>query len=222
LNLVLLIAHACNEASRVPGESVRRKTLTLSGLGLAAWLTGCGQNTPASPPEGSFYSNFKGLQLHDQDGQALHWQQWQGHLVLVNFVYTGCSTVCPVQTAALVEMGKRLPADLRGRVKRLSVSLDPLHDSAAVLKAYAQRLGADQPGWRFATGRPEDIERLSSTLALFRPGPDVRRPDDHSTALWLVDAAGMLRFRYSGNPPDVDRLVRELGQLDRLGTAPPA
>jgi hypothetical protein len=31
LNLVLLIAHACNEASRVPGESVRRKTLTLSG-----------------------------------------------------------------------------------------------------------------------------------------------------------------------------------------------
>lgn len=204
------------------GAWSRRRLGAASLLGLAAWLTGCGQATPASPPEGSFFSNFKGLQLQDQDGQALRWQQWQGHLVLVNFVYTGCSTVCPMQTAALVDMGQRLPADLRGRVKLLSVSLDPLHDSPAVLKAFAQRLGADQPAWRFATGRPEDIERLSGALALFRPGPDVRKPDDHSTALWLVDPAGMLRFRYSGNPPDVDRLVRELGQLDRLGTAPPA
>lgn len=210
-----------------PGASTwsRRRLCTAAVAGLAACLTGCGQATSATPthaPAGSFYSNFNGLQLQDQDGQALRWQQLQGKFLLVNFVYTGCSAVCPVQTRTLVELRERLPAPLRVRVGLLSISLDPLHDSAEVLKAYARRLGADVPAWRFATGRPEDIEHLSSTLALFRPGPDVRKPDDHSTALWLVDPAGQLRFRYNGNPPDVDRLVRELGVLERMAALPKA
>lgn len=170
----------------------------------------------AAPTEGSFWANFEGMALVDQDGRPLRTERLAGHLVLVNFVFTGCSTVCPMQTRALAELQERLPATLRKRVRLLSISLDPLTDSPAALKAFAERMGADLSSWRFATGRHEDIERLSEALRLFRPDSNLKKPDDHSTALWLVDAHGELRMRYSGNPPDIPRLLRELPALDRL------
>jgi protein SCO1/2 len=105
-------------------------------------------------------------------------------------------------------------------VHLLSVSLDPLNDSPQVLRSFAKRMGADLSGWTFATGRPEDVEKLSDALRLFRPGTDVRKPEEHNTALWLVDAQGQLRMRYSGNPPDVQRLLRELPELDKLSHRP--
>jgi len=195
-----------------------RRALLVCALGI-----GGGGNlaraAPEAPRADSFYSNFRGMKLIDQDGRPLAWQALQGRFVLVNFVFTGCSTICPMQTRALVDMHQRLTAGLRPKVRQLSISLDPLSDSPEVLKAFARRMGADLPHWRFATGRPEDIERLADSLKLFRPGPDTRKPDDHSTALWLVDPAGMLRFRYSGNPPDAARLVREIGVLDQMRSA---
>ena len=185
---------------------------------LAALATAGAMPVLAAPTPGStsFYANFQGLQLKDHDGRAVQPAQWLGRLVLVNFVYTGCSTVCPMQTRALAEMQRQLPAPLRPRVRQLSISLDPQTDTPQALREFALRMGADLRTWCFATGRPQDVERLAEALRLFRPGPDVRKPDDHSTALWLVDAQGALRMRYSGNPPDVPRLLREMTALDQM------
>ena len=57
------------------------------------------------------------------------------------------------------------------------------------------------------------LDRLAQSLVLFRPNPGAKQPDDHNTSLWLVDAQGELRMRYSGNPPDVPRLLREMTLL---------
>ena len=187
--------------------------------GTAAAATGA---AAAKSPAGSFYANFDGLQLTDQDGRRFNAAQLKGQFALVNFVYTGCSTTCPLQTQALAQLPGQLAPALRDRLRLLSVSLDPLSDSPPVLKAFAKRMGADQPRWRFVTGRPADTERLSDALRLFRPGPDVRKPDEHSTAVWLIDPQGQLRMRYSGNPPDLPRLVRELTALDGMLKRAPA
>ncbi len=167
-----------------------------------------------------FAANFGGMKLLDQDGRPLDLTRWSGRIVLINFVYTGCSTSCPIQTRALADMQRQLPGSLRSRVQLLSVSLDPLQDTPAALKDFAKRMGADLSNWRFATGRPQDVERLSQALRLFRPGAEVRKPEEHSTALWLVDPKGELRMRYAGNPPDVPRLLREIAALDALMNAP--
>ncbi|MDH4391532.1 MAG: SCO family protein [Aquabacterium sp.] len=187
-------------------------------MGAAA---GPAKPAPADATPG-FFDNFRGITLRDQDNKPLRTAQFNSKLVLVHFVFTGCSTTCPIQTRALADMQAQLAPALRRQVQLLSVSLDPLHDSPQVLKAYAQRMGADESGWRFATGRPPDIERVSDALRLFRPGPQARKLDDHSTALWLVDATGQLRMRYSGNPVDVPRLLRELAALAALPQAPKA
>lgn len=197
-----------------PTTLLLRRTLLCGCLAAA-----CGPIAAQPVAPASFYANFQGLKLKDQEGRPLDVASLRGRLVLVNFVFTGCSTVCPVQTRALAEMQRQLPPALRPRVHLLSVSLDPLQDTPQALKGFATRMGADLAGWTFVTGRPQDIERLAHTLRLFRPEPGVRKPDDHSTALWLIDAKGDMRMRYGGNPPDVPRLLRELATLDQLEKA---
>lgn len=190
-------------------------------VGLAVWPWPAAAKPPAdNPPVGSFYANFQGARLLDQDGRPFDAARLEGRIVLVNFIFTGCSTVCPLQTRALGEVQRQLSPALRSRVRLLSVSLDPLGDTPPALKRFAQRMEVDLSGWTFVTGRPQDIERISDALRLYRPEKDVRKPDDHSTALWLVDPKGSLRIRYNGSPPDVNRLVREIGALDALLQAP--
>lgn len=174
-----------------------------------------GRAAAAGAPDG-FARNFDGLRLLDQEGRGFSFERLAGRVLLVNFIFTGCSAVCPVQTRALVEVLAGLPPAVRAGVHFVSVSLDPLSDTPAVLKAYAQRLGADLARWSFVTGPPGDIDQVSARLRLFRPEAGARRPDDHTATLWLVDARGRLMQRLQGNPPEARRLKEELAALQRL------
>ena len=160
-----------------------------------------------------FLAHFQGMQLVDQDGKAWQADRVRGQMLVVNFVFTACSSTCPVQTQALVQVQQQLPARLQGQVQWLSVSLDPLSDTPKSLKTFAKRFGADTRLWSFITGRPRDIERLAEALWLFRSGKKKDQLDDHSTSLWLVDAQGALRLRLGGNPPQAAPLIQALSQL---------
>jgi cytochrome oxidase Cu insertion factor (SCO1/SenC/PrrC family) len=161
-----------------------------------------------------FASNFAGTSLRDQDGRAFSFKPLLGKVLLVNFVFTGCSTVCPLQTRALAEVLQTLPAAVRSGVRFVSVSLDPLQDTPESLRRYAAQMGADLSHWSFVTGSPVDIDKLASRLRLFKP--DGRRPDDHATSLWLVDAQGRLMLRLPGAPVDGRRVASELQALRSL------
>lgn len=205
----------------IAGRALSRRTW----MGLAAGA-GCGlfasllaplasaqQGAPAGP---SFYDNFAGMRLLDQSGKTLQLQSLTGRVVLFNFIFTACSTVCPVQTHALAQMQRELTPNMRRRVHLVSVSLDALSDTPQTLRAFAAKHRVDHANWSFVTGRPEDIYRLSEALWLFRNGKGQAPLEDHNTSLWLVDAQGVLRTRYGGNPPDTGRLTRELVALADL------
>lgn len=203
-----------------PTDAARRQILVwMAAVGGAA-ISGAALavNPPATEPTG-FYDLFRGMKLVDQDGAPLVAQSLLGSTALFNFVFTGCSTVCPIQTRALTQLQDKLPSALQSRFRLVSVSLDPLGDTPAALKSFARRMGADHKRWRFVTGRPSDIDRLSASLRLFREGTGPKKLEDHSTALWLIDHQGQIRSRYNGNPPDVARLAREIEALDRVTRA---
>lgn len=180
---------------------------------LIGWLAaGLAPRTQATPAE-RFDSNFAGAQWLDHEGRRFGTAQLAGKIVLFNFVFTGCSSVCPVQTHALAQLQRELPAGVRGDVHFVSFSLDPLSDTPATLKAYARRMGADLRGWSFVTGRPQDVDHVAERLRLFPTDRQAARPADHAGALWLTDRSGRLMQRYSGTPPDTARLGREIVQL---------
>lgn len=80
--------------------------------------------------------------------------------VAVNFIFTTCTTICPVMTATMLQLQRHLDGDAV-RPNFVSISIDPDYDSAQVMKTYAERYGAD---WTFLTGTAQDVE---STLRAF-------------------------------------------------------
>lgn len=157
-------------------------------------------------------------QWQDQHGKRLQAASLRDRVVLLHFIYTQCSSTCGPQVRELALLRAALAPDVRQRVQMVSLSLDA-YDTPAVLQGFARRLGADQPGWRFVSGSPDDIARVASALQAFdgrKPKPQL---DDHRTALFVYDTQGQLVQRFSGWPMDRTRLQRELTAL-ALPTTP--
>lgn len=111
--------------------------------------------TPPSVPD---------VEVIDQDGLAhrFYGDLVKGNTVVINFIYTTCQSSCPAATGLLSGVYHRLRAAERS-VTLLSVTIDPVHDRAARLKAYAAQFGAGK-GWYFLTGASTDVARLLAAL----------------------------------------------------------
>jgi protein SCO1 len=70
--------------------------------------------------------------------------------VVLSFIYTGCTTICPVTSATFAQLQRRLGAGI-SKVQLVSISIDPDQDTPDRLAAYAKQFRAG-PGWRFYTG----------------------------------------------------------------------
>jgi len=197
----------------------------------AAVATDAKVSAPAvAIPSSSFLRNFMGLDLVDQDGRIFHAEQLIDRIVLFNFIYTNCPMICPVQTSVLAEVMDNLPEDVRRSVRFVSVSIDPANDSVGRLKVFATQLHADRESWRFLTGDIRQIDMLAQRLHLFAEpqlvsGPQLvtksqsgraDRLPVHQSSIWLVDNEGRILQRYQGDPPDRDRLIKELSLISHL------
>lgn len=192
---------------------------------------------------------WQGITLQDHRLQPVRAANLHGQVVLLNFVFTGCSSVCPLQVVELAQLhaalDSSLPRALRSRVQFLSVSVDPLSDTPQALAAFARRMGADLPAWRFATGHPDALQTLYDRMRVFeRPAAtsvtgvaaqmgaakpatapvqaaavaatsQAPAPEDHRSSLYLFGPDGKLVQRFRGVPVDVQRLEAEISRLVR-------
>jgi protein SCO1 len=156
---------------------------------------------------------LKGVRLLDQQARPLAPAALQGQLVLMHFVFTGCSSICPLQVKELLAVHQALPPAARDGVRFLSVSVDPMNDTPASMAAFARRMGADVPGWHFATGEPAQVDVLIDRMRALDTRQARPAPEDHRTTLFLFDGRGDLLQHYSGVPVDRARLLREITQL---------
>ena len=150
--------------------------------------------TRAAPTPATADAELPNVQLLNQDGQALRFYDdlVRGrHTVAINFIYAQCSDICPSTTANLARVQALLGERLGREVRMASISLDPRHDTPAVLKAYGASFGA-RPGWQFFTGRPRDIELLRRALGVFERDPERDRDITQHTGMVLYgnDALG--------------------------------
>lgn len=101
--------------------------------------------------------------------------------------------------------------------KILSHSIDPAHDTVALLKDYAERLGVeDASTWHFLTGDREKIFEIGQTSYLTTAMEDKNQPGGllHSGAFVLVDQQGHIRGVYDGTKEDqVDKLIADIPKL---------
>ncbi len=152
--------------------------------------------------------------LTNQEGKAFSSEDLKGEPYIADFIYTSCPGQCPVMTATLSRLQAKLPAGLR----IVSFSVDPDHDTPAVLAAYAKVARADTGRWNFLTGPKSAIFNEGVGMKIVAPNVpiDLLTHDSH---FFLVDSIGRVRLICSSsNPAEVENLVASAKDLcDRGG-----
>lgn len=157
---------------------------------------------------------IKPFRLTDQEGRTVTETELEGKVVLADFFFTTCPTICPRMTSEMARVQEAFKND--DRVLLISHSVTPEIDSVPVLKAYADLHAADPARWRFLTGDRPQIYRLARTswFAVLDEGDG--GPDDfvHTENFVLADEKGRLRGFYDGtNTTDVDRAITDIRTL---------
>ncbi len=148
------------------------------------------------------------FELVDQTGHPVRLSQMRGEPVAVTFLYTRCpiATACPMTTAKF----SRLDAMLRqkGFGRLLVVTVDPEHDTPAVLADYARRAGADPKRWKFLTGKPAAVADVASSFGV------LYYPDHgqvvHGQAVAVVGPDGRLSTIYYGESWEAEHILRDI------------
>jgi protein SCO1/2 len=128
---------------------------------------------------------FPNVPLTTQDGQVVHFYDdvLKGKNVAINLIYTRCTASCPLETAKLSQVYKLLNGRVGKDIYFYSISIDPKHDTPAVLKAYSKKFNTG-PGWTFLTGTKEDIREISKKLGLSSL-TDAGNKDGHQPTLMI-------------------------------------
>ena len=150
--------------------------------------------------------------LISQDGAEVRLGDFRGKVVAVTFIYTSCPDVCPLLSDKLARVQDALGPDFGTKVSFLSITVDPEHDTPAVLKEYAELLDADLAGWSFLTGSAaavrEVAHRYGVAVAAAADGGV-----DHTLLTTLVDRQGTMRVQYLGYRFDEEEFRHDLLDL---------
>jgi protein SCO1/2 len=138
----------------------------------------------------------------------------RGSVIAVTFIYATCTDTCPLLTAKMVEIQRRLGRDFGPRVRFVSITVDPEVDTPAVLRAYAKAQGANVEGWSFLTGTSAEIAEVLRRYGVYAR-KSKRGGVDHLFLTSLIDRSGMLRVQYLGVRFDVGEMYRDLQKLLR-------
>jgi protein SCO1/2 len=156
------------------------------------------------------------MSLVDQNRQSFDRSDLMGRISIVDFVFTRCPAICPLLSEKMSQLQDRFEG-AGPDVQLLSISVDPEHDTPDVLRAYAERYGADPARWRFLTGDADEVNSVvvrGFRQAMGEPveteaGVDVM----HSSHFVLVDREGEIRGFFANDSEGTEDL---LGAVERL------
>jgi len=121
------------------------------------------------------------VEVVDQDGKNLHFYRdlVKDKVVAINFIFTTCTYICPMQGATFAKLQAALGDRLGRDVYLISVSTDPVTDTPERLKAWGAGFGA-KAGWTLVTGKKDDLDQLLLAMT-----GDPAGRGDHSPALFI-------------------------------------
>lgn len=151
------------------------------------------------------------LDLVNQEGESVKFKSdvVNDKLVVMNFIYTRCTTACPILSLTFTRLQNMLGARLGKEVMLVSISVDPNTDISSRLKEYARKHHAG-PGWVFLTGDKSSITKVLSGL-----GVSISRISDHPVMILVGDGRLGVWTRHYGFPSPEQILAR----LDELRLA---
>ncbi len=211
-----------------PGDVITADLMVSQGADAEVWLDHIvvvGQAKPDYKPKVSYHVPAPGdmvpdFKLRNQDGRAIHLNQFRGKELLITFIYTRCPlpNFCPLVTHNFAIIDRRLQSDptLYDKTHLLCVSFDPDNDTPERLRAYgATYIGSDAKGafahWDFAVPEKPELAKLAQYFDVgFSPGAD--NSITHTLSTTLIGADGKVVRFYPGNDWTVEQVLTDVKQ----------
>ena len=174
------------------GGSGGRTNGTRGGAGVPEIIVdngAAGNDDPLRPDYRVEQLSIPAFSQTDQDGRTVTNDVLKGRVTIVSFFFTRCTFICPALTGAMLEMMDRLK-DTQARF--VSFSVDPEHDTPAVMKEYAANHSADLSRWTFLSGKKEE------TWGLLRQGLKWGIEERPEERIQLQNGSSIANIRHPG------------------------
>ncbi len=162
----------------------------------------------------TIYHTIADFKFVNQDSNYVTQKTFSDQIYVADFFFTSCPTICPLMKTQMLRVYEKYKDEPQLGI--LSHSIDPKHDTVAVLKAFAERLGVESEKWHFVTGKKEDIYKIGQTSYMVSAVEDPTEPGGfiHSGAFILIDKEKRVRGIYDGTKADqVDILMNDIALL---------
>lgn len=142
-------------------------------------------------------------------------------ITVLTMVYTHCPDICPMTTHNMYLVERRLPDNLKGKVKFLVISFDPNRDTPAVLKKFAEIRDINFDNWTLLSGDDKNTKEVMLKFGIKAIPADSSYDDDgelsynviHTDRISLIDQDGRLRSNYKGSTANLDMILEDIKYL---------
>ena len=138
------------------------------------------------------------FELTDQNGKKISDKDYLGKVYVVEFFFATCPTICPKMNQSMLQLQEEFYGNPNFGLA--SITIDPEHDTSAVLKEHANQLGVKHYNWHFLTGDKKYIYGLANKGFNLYAGENNKAAGgfEHSGLFALVDKDGKIRCRKDG------------------------
>ena len=175
----------------------------------------------------SVWHTVKDIRLVNQLGDTVHLYDLRGKVIVADFFFTSCGSICPYLTKNMVKLqrsfeqgGKSRGQEMIGanNVQFLSFSIDPTRDSVSRLKRYADKYGVNHDNWWFLTGNRDSIYQFIFQQLKVDKYDDSTVIDPnfaHTGRFVLMDRDFKIRGYYNGldSLEALPKLAEDIGKL---------
>jgi protein SCO1/2 len=149
-----------------------------------------------------------GVSLRNQFGEQVDLRRdvIGDRVVVINFVYTNCTTVCPVTSSIFTLVQNNLGGQMEQQVALITITVDPAHDTPHRLLTYSKNFAAGS-AWSWLTGDKKNVDKVLRALGAYTPNFE-----DHPAMLLIGDERNSKWYRLYGFPaPEaIEARVRDL------------
>ncbi|HRE50735.1 MAG TPA: SCO family protein [Flavitalea sp.] len=170
---------------------------------------------PVVEKEGKMTAHrIQDFSLVNQDGRPITITDWDNKIVIADFFFTRCPSVCPKMTRSMKETQESFNGD--PNLLLASFSVDPDRDSLEVLQRYSKKYKLDNSNWDLITGDKKTIYKLARNSFMLVAADGDGGPEDfiHSEKLVLIDKEKRIRGYYNGtDEKEITQLIRDIKKL---------
>ncbi|MBM3416036.1 MAG: SCO family protein [Bacteroidetes bacterium] len=161
-------------------------------------------------------NSVKSFSFTNQDGLPVTDRDMAGKVYVAEYFFTTCKGICPKMNNNMRLVYEALKNEKDFLI--LSHTCDPVTDSVAQIKKYADSMNVDTRKWVFLTGRKDSLYNMArASYTIDDPANNLKSIDDDflHTQFWaLVDKSGDVRYIYDGlKESEVQTLIKKAKKL---------